>query len=221
MSNYNYLLPDAIYDYLLSATVREPPVARELREETEKRPDGVWASPPENGQLLGLLVELTGAKTILELGTFTGYGALWMALALPPDGRLIAIDVNESALVLARKYWAKAGVADRIELHVGEVRDHLPALADGLRGRLDFAFVDADKPGYGDYYDACIELLRPGGLMVFDNVLQTGAVADPEAATGRKHARTMRDFNDRVIADERVSVSMLPMGDGLLLARKR
>lgn len=219
MSNYNYLLSDSIYDYLLSATVREPAALRELREETEKRPDGVMASPPENGQLLGLLVEITGARTILELGTFTGYGALWMALALPADGRLIAIDVNEDAQKLARKYWEKAGVADRIELHVGEVRDHLPALADELRGNLDFAFVDADKPGYADYYDVCIDLLRPSGVMVFDNVLQNGRVADPDGPG--KHTKTMRAFNEKVFRDDRVSMSVLPMGDGLLVARKR
>lgn len=221
MSDDNYLMPDDFHAYLVATSVREPAVARELREETGRRPDRLWSSPPELGQLLALLIEIFGAKTVLELGTFTGYGALWMALALPADGRLVAIDVNEDAQKLARKYWEKAGVAGRIELHVGEVRDRLPALADDLRGRLDFAFVDADKPGYGDYYDMCLELLRPGGLMVFDNVLQRGAVADPEAHPRSKNAPLMRAFNERLYRDERVSVSMLPVGDGVFVVRKR
>ncbi|MEX2455611.1 MAG: class I SAM-dependent methyltransferase [Rhodospirillaceae bacterium] len=221
MAAYNYLMPDALHDYLVATSVDEPAVLRELREATDARPDGVMSSPPELGQFLALTIELTGAKTVLELGTFTGYGALWMALALPPDGRLIAIDVNEDAHGLARKFWAKAGVADRIDLRVGEVRDHLPAVADEIRGRLDFAFVDADKPGYGDYYDVCIDLLRRGGVIAFDNVFQGGAVADPESPPRRKHAATMRAFNDRICRDERVTTAMLPIGDGVLIARKR
>ena len=221
MSDFNYLMPDPLHDYLVDATVREPPVLGELREATARRPDGSWSSPPEVGQLLAFLVEISGARTVLELGTFTGYGALWMALSLPADGRLVAIDVNEDAHVLARAHWEKAGVAGKIDLHVGEVRDCLPRLADSLRGKLDFAFIDADKPGYGAYYDACLDLLRPGGMMAFDNVLQRGSVANPGAHADSKHARTMRGFNDRVIGDDRVSVSLLPVGDGLLLVRKR
>ncbi len=221
MAQLNYLIPDPIHSYIQTATVREPDVVRELREETAKRPDASWSSPPELGQLLGLLVEITGARTILELGTFTGYGALWMALALPSDGRLIAIDVNEDAQAIARKYWEKAGVADRIELHVGEISDRLPPLVPGLVGKVDFAFIDADKPGYGAYYDTCIDLVRPGGIFVFDNVLQGGAVADPDAAPSRKHGRVMRAFNDRLRADGRISMSVLPVGDGILIARKK
>jgi len=218
MADYNYLMSAAIHDYIVATGVDEPDVLRELREETQARGDSSMSSPPEVGQLLAFLVELTGARTILELGTFTGYGALWMALSLPADGRLIAIDVNESAHVLARKYWDKADVADRIDLRVGEVRDHLPVVADEVRGSLDFAFVDADKPGYGDYYDVCIDLLRPGGVMVFDNVLQHGAVAGDGHS---KHAATMRDFNARLCADPRITTALLSVADGLLLARKR
>lgn len=221
MSDLNYLMPDHVHDYLVNASVREPAVIRELREATEKRPDSSWSSPPEVGQFLGLLVEVSGARTVLELGTFTGYGALWMARALPADGRLIAIDVNEDAHALAQRYWAKAGVAGKIDLRVGEVRDHLPNLVEELRGNVDFAFVDADKPGYGDYFELCLDALRPGGLMAFDNVLQHGAVADPAAHPQSKHAHVMRDFNARLFDDERVSLSMLPVGDGLLLVRKR
>lgn len=221
MSDYNYLMPDAIHEYLVSATVKEPDVVRNLREETALRPDSSWSSPPELGQFLALLIRISGAARVLELGTFTGYGALWMALALPEGGRLTAIDVNESAHILARKYWKKAGVADRIDLHVGEVSDILPKLADDLRGTLDFAFIDADKPGYGDYYDICIDLIRPGGVMAFDNVLQRGAVADPDANPGRKHARTMRNFNARLCGDDRISTVLLPIGDGVLIARKK
>lgn len=221
MSNLNYLMPDNVHDYLVSASVDEPDVVRELREATERRDDSSWSSPPEVGQLLGLLVEISGARTVLELGTFTGYGALWMALALPADGKLIAIDVNEDAHALGLEYWAKAGVDQKIDLRVGEVRDHLPTLTDEYRGRVDFAFVDADKPGYGDYYDMCLDLLRPGGMMAFDNVLQHGAVASPVDHPDSKHARVMHDFNARLFSDERISTSMLPIGDGLLIARKR
>lgn len=221
MSDYNYLMPEAVHDYLVETAVQETDALRGLREETRARPDGAWASPPEAGQFLSLLVEMTGARTILELGTFTGYGALWMALRLPSDGRLIAVDVNEDAHVLARKYWAEAGVDDRIDLRVGEISDHLPALRAELSGAVDLAFIDADKPGYGDYYDACLDLLRPGGVMVFDNVLQRGAVADPKSHPDGKHGETMNKFNVRVCDDERVSTSIIPLGDGLLLARKR
>ncbi len=221
MAQLNYLMPDAIHSYIQTATVREPEIVRELREQTAKRPDASWSSPPELGQLLGLLVEISGARTILELGTFTGYGALWMALALPAGGKLIAIDVNENAHALARKYWEKAGVANRIELHVGEIGNRLPPLVPDLAGKVDFAFIDADKPGYGAYYDTCIELVRPGGILVFDNVLQCGAVADPDANPSRKHGRIMRTFNDRLRADDRITMSILPVGDGVLVARKK
>ena len=221
MAQLNYLLPDAIHSYIQTETVREPEILRELREETAKRPDASWSSPPELGQLLALLVEITDARTILELGTFTGYGALWMALALPSDGKLIAIDVNEDAHSLGRKYWEKAGVAERIDLHVGEIDELLPPLVVALAGKVDFVFIDADKPGYGAYYETCIDLLRPGGIFVFDNVLQRGAVADPDGNPSSKHGRVMRDFNDRLRADDRISMSILPVGDGILLARKK
>jgi predicted O-methyltransferase YrrM len=130
-------------------------------------------------------------------------------------------DVNEDAHALARKYWEKAGVANRIELHVGEIGNRLPPLVPDLAGKVDFAFIDADKPGYGAYYDTCIELVRPGGILVFDNVLQRGAVADPDANPSRKHGRIMRTFNDRLRADDRITMSILPVGDGVLVARKK
>lgn len=221
MAANNYLLSDAIHRYIVATGVDEPDVLRELREETELRNDGSMSSPPELGQFLALMIGITGARTILELGTFTGYGALWMALALPADGRLIAIDVNEDAQTLARKYWAKAGMDKKIDLRVGEVRDHLPKVAEEVRGTLDFAFVDADKPGYGDYYDVCIDLLRRDGVMMFDNVFQGGSVVSPDTPPRRKHAATMHRFNERVCSDERVTATILPIGDGVLIARKR
>jgi len=165
-------------------------------------------------------VELSGARRALELGTFTGYSALCIAAALPADGRLIACDVNEEALAVARRYWRRAGVDGRIELRIGEVGDALAALAAAEPPEpFDFAFIDADKPGYPAYYEACLGLLRPGGLIVADNVLYGGAAA--AAAPRHKYADAIRRFNARLAGDERVSLCMVPLGDGLTLARKR
>ncbi len=220
MALANDLIPDEIHRYLVARSVREPEALRRLREATAQRPDAGMQSPPEVGQFLALLVELAGARKILELGTFTGYGTLAMALSMPADGRIIACDGNVDAHRLARRFWTEAGVAERIELRVGECADAIAALiAEGHTASFDLAFIDADKPGYGAYYDACFSLLRPGGLMVFDNVLMRGAVTRDRPE--RRYAAAMQRFNLRLHADERISLSMLPLGDGLTLARIR
>ena len=169
---------------------------------------------------MDLLVELIGARRTLEIGTFTGYSALAVALALPPDGRVVACDINEETAAVARRYWAEAGVADKIDLRLAPAGETLAGLiAEGRAGSFDFAFIDADKQGYDAYYEACLELLRPGGLIAVDNVLWDGAVADPERDD--PDTRAIRALNEKIRDDRRVSLSLLPIGDGLTLARKR
>ncbi len=220
MSSDNYLMPAPLHDYLRRASLREPAILARLRAETASFDGAQMQVSPELGQLLAFLVELTGARRVLELGTFTGYSALAMALALPPDGRLVALDGNEPAHEVARRYWREAGVGDRIELRAGEIADTLPRLFDeGLRGRFDLAFVDADKPGYPVYFERCLELLRPGGVIAFDNVFLGGAVA--EAKPARRYADDVKAFNLALRDDPRVAIAMLPLGDGVTLARVR
>ena len=220
MSRDNYLMPDHLHDYLQQVSLREPEVLRRLRTETAGFPGAAMQVSPELGQFLAFLVELTGAHRILELGTFTGYSALAMALALPPDGELITLDVNEPAHEIARRYWDEAGVSGRIDLRAGEISDTLPELFDeGRHGQFDMAFVDADKPGYGVYFEHCLELVRPGGVMVFDNVFMGGAVAEPNPE--RRYVDSVKEFNLMLHGDPRVSISMLPVGDGITIARVR
>ena len=175
---------------------------------------------PEQGALLALLVELTGAKRCLEIGTFTGYSSLIVALAMPPDGTIVCCDVSEEWTAVARRYWAEAGVADRVDLRLAPALETLDALlAGGAEGTFDFAFIDARKSEYPDYHERVVRLLRSGGLAAYDNVLWGGAVADES----RKDADTLaiRRLNDRLASDERVSIAMLPLADGVTLARKR
>lgn len=220
MSAQNYLIPEHIHDYVQRSSLREPEILKKLRAETAEFPGGGMQVAPEFGQFMAFLVELIGAERALELGTFTGYSALSIALALPENGLLVACDGNEAALAVARRYWDEAGVAGRIDLRVGEISDTLPGVvAEFDPGSFDFAFIDADKLGYAAYYETCLGLLRPGGLMAFDNVLMGGAVTDPNSP--RKHADAMRAFNLKLLADGRVALSMLPIADGLTLARKR
>jgi predicted O-methyltransferase YrrM len=175
---------------------------------------------PEQGQFMALLAELIGARRAIEVGTFTGYSALCVAQALPADGKLIACDISEEFTSVARRYWAKSGIADRIELRLAPALDTLKSLlADGGAGSFDFAFIDADKTQYDAYYEAILKLLRPGGLVTIDNVLWSGAVAD-----GRKRDAdtiALRALNEKLKSDKRITLSMLPIGDGLTLARKR
>jgi len=206
--------------YLRETGLRESPVLAALRERTAAMPMARMQIAPEQGALLALLLRLIGARRCIEVGTFTGYSALACAEALPADGRLVALDISEEWTRIAREFWQRAGVAERIELRLGDAAESLQAmLAAGEAGRYDFIFVDADKAGYRRYAELGLELLRPGGLLAFDNVLWGGSVADPENQGDDTVA--LRAFNRWLHACERVDLAMLPIGDGLSLARKR
>ena len=220
MSRQTLTLSDDLYDYLLEVSLREPPLLTRLREETADLPRSAMQISPEQGQFMALLAELIGARRVLEVGTFTGYSALVVALALPADGRIVACDVDKGMTDIARRYWAEAGVADKIELRLGPAVDTLEALlAEGAAATFDFAFIDADKENYDAYYEGALALLRPGGLMVIDNVLWSGAVADPERQD--PDTRALRALNAKLHDDRRISLSLLPVSDGITLARKR
>ncbi len=213
-------LTDRLYDYLLANSLREPAVLRRLREETAALPAANMQIAPEQGQFMALLVELIGARRTLEVGTFTGYSALVVALALPADGRVIACDVSEPYTAIARRYWAEAGVADKIELRLAPALETLDGLlAEGAAGGFDFIFIDADKGSYDTYYERALALLRPGGLIAVDNVLWSGAVADKSRQDA--DTRAIRALNAKLLGDRRVAISLVPIGDGLMLARKR
>jgi predicted O-methyltransferase YrrM len=212
-------LTDRLYEYTLSVGLREPEVFRELRAETSKLAEGEMQIAPEQGPFLALLVQLMGAKKCLEVGTFTGYSALWVASVLPADGKVICCDVSETYTALARKYWAKAGLAGKIDLRIAPALDTLNALlAAGHAGTFDYAFIDADKANYDAYYELALKLLRPGGLIAIDNTLWDGKVADPAVTDADTVA--IRTLNAKLHGDERVSLSFLPFADGLTLARK-
>jgi predicted O-methyltransferase YrrM len=224
MSSLNFVRPtsitDALYEYVLAVGLREPEAFRALRAETGRLANGEMQIAPEQGPLLALLVQMLGAKNCLEIGTFTGYSSLWVASALPPDGKLICCDVSEEYTALARKFWEKTGLAAKIDLRLGPALDTLNALlAGGSAGRFDYAFIDADKANYGAYYEACLKLLRPGGLIAFDNTLWDGKVANPQVNDADTVA--IRALNQKIHADNRVSMSFLPFADGLTLALKR
>jgi caffeoyl-CoA O-methyltransferase len=213
-------LDEKLYAYLLDVSLREADVLRRLREETARRENASMQIAPEQGQLMALLVELIGAERTLEIGTFTGYSALVVALALPPHGRVTACEVSEEYAAVARRWWAEAGVADRIEIHVAlaiETLDRL--LEDGMARRFDFAFIDADKESYVEYWERCLLLVRRGGLIAVDNVLWDGRVADPENVEASTLA--IRAFNAHARDDDRVDLSLVPIGDGVTLARVR
>ncbi len=213
-------LTDRLYDYLVATSLREPAVLRRLRDETAALPQAGMQIAPEQGQFMALLVELIGARRTLEIGTFTGYSALVVALALPAEGRVTACDVSQEFTAIARRYWAEAGVADKIELHLAPAVDTLDGLlAEGQAGSFDFAFIDADKQSYDSYYERGLELLRPGGLIAVDNVLWSGAVTDESRRDA--DTRAIRALNAKVHRDRRVAILLVPIGDGLMLARKR
>jgi len=220
MSNRSIGLDGPVYDYLLAASLREPPVLVRLRAETAGHPRVNMQISPEQGQFMALLVRLTGATRCIEVGVFTGYSSLAVALALPPDGRIVACDVSPEYTAVARRYWDEAGVADRIDLRLAPALETLDALlAEGGEGTYDFGFIDADKGGYADYYERLLRLLRPGGLIAVDNTLWDGRVA--EAGNEEPDTLAIRAFNERLRDDERVDLSLVPIGDGLTLARKR
>jgi predicted O-methyltransferase YrrM len=220
MSNTTIGLSDELHAYVLDVGVREPEVLRRLREETEALPQHDMQIAPEQGAFMAMLVSLMGARRCIEVGTFTGYSSTAVALALPPDGELVCCDVSTQWTDVARRYWADAGVADKVELRIGPGVDSLDALiAAGGRDGFDFAFVDADKPSYGDYYERMLELVRPGGVIAFDNVLYGGEVLESEPDDDG--LREIQDLNRRLATDDRVDITMLPIADGLTLARRR
>jgi len=213
-------LTDELYDYLLEISLREPPVMTRLRAETAAMPRAGMQIAPEQGQFMGLLVELIGARLCLELGTFTGYSALAIAEALPPDGRLICCDMDAEATALAERYWAEAGLSDRIQLRLGQALDTLAEIErEYPPGSFDLVFIDADKQPYDRYYETALRLLRRGGLVLLDNVLWMGRVADP--ARNDPDTAALKRLNQKIHGDARVSLSVLPLGDGLTIARKR
>ena len=219
MSNKTLSLNNSLYEYILSVSLREPEVLARLRAETLQQPMSMMLSAPEQGQFLALLAQLIGARKCLEVGVYTGYSTLWVALALPHDGSVLACDISEKWTAIARRYWEEAGVAERIDLQLAPALETLDRLlAADQAGSFDFAFIDADKENYPDYYQRTLQLLRPGGLLAIDNTLWSGAVAD----TTRQDPETcaIRALNDLVHADDRVQISLLPVADGLTLARK-
>ncbi|MCG5509874.1 O-methyltransferase [Ectothiorhodospira lacustris] len=220
MSNLTTELDQRLQAYLWSVSLREPPLYQRLREETAHLPEHNFQVAPEQGQFLALLVELTGARRVLEIGSFTGYSALWMAGAMPEEGRMVCCDVNETWTGIARRYWEEAGLGDRIELRLAPAMDTLDGLlADGAAGTFDLAFIDADKANYVHYYRRCLRLVRQGGLICLDNTLWAGRVADPDDHAPETEA--IRAFNALIHEDPAVSLSLVPIGDGLTVARKR
>ena len=205
--------------YVWQYGLREHPALKELRTETEKLPSSMMQICPEQGALMGNLIRLIAAKKTIEVGTYTGYSAMTVALALPDDGEVVACDVSEEWTSVAKKAWEKAGIANKIDLQLAPASNTLDALLEeGKEGSFDFAFIDADKTNYQIYYELCLKLIRQGGVIVIDNVLWGGAVTD----SNRNDADTeaIRELNQFIATDERVSISMIPVGDGLTIAVK-
>ena len=220
MSRQTEKLTDELYDYLLSVSLREPDVLRRLREETGKLEDGRMQISPDQGQFMAVLIELMGVRKVLEIGTFTGYSALVMALALPDDGHVLTCDVSRERTEMARKYWDESGVGHKINLRLGPAIETLEMLLDsGQAEAFDFVFIDADKTPLDSYYELSLSLVRPGGLIAVDNTLWHGKVIDPQAIDPDTEA--IRAINAKLKVDQRVSLSVIPVGDGLALVRKR
>lgn len=220
MTRRSITLTDSLHEYLLSVSLREPELLARLRHETAGLPESRMQIGPEQGQFMAFLLRLMGAKRCLEIGVFTGYSSLIAALALPEDGSIVACDVSEEWTSIARRYWREAGVEEKIDLRLGPALESLDGLvASGDSGCFDFAFIDADKESYLAYYERVLPLLRTGGLIAVDNTLWSGRVVDPEVADADTLA--LRHFNDALFHDERVDLSLVPIGDGLTLARKR
>ncbi|MHC5599056.1 MAG: class I SAM-dependent methyltransferase [Nostoc sp.] len=213
-------LDNQLYNYLLSVSLREPEILRKLRQETASHPRGGMQISPEQGQFMSLLIQLIGAKKTLEVGVFTGYSSLSVALALPVDGKIIAADVSEEFTAIARRYWQEAGVADKIDLQLAPALETLDQLlATGQAETFDFAFIDADKENYDGYYERSLQLVRPGGLIAIDNVLWSGKVAQEQIQD--ESTQALRSLNEKLHHDERVTLSLVPIADGLTLAIKR
>lgn len=219
--------PADVRAYLESLAPPEPDILARLRQETARFPHAIMQIPPEQGALLAFLVKLTGAERILELGTYTGYSALAMALVLPEEGVLVTCDINEDWTAIGQHYWAEAGVAGKIDLRLGEAIETLDALG-GEGVSFDLAFIDADKANYDAYYEAVLNLLRPGGLMAVDNLLLFGAVVDSKridrkilGGISEAELETVRRFNRKLAEDPRVDLHVLPLADGIALAQKK
>jgi predicted O-methyltransferase YrrM len=219
MARRSLELDDRLYDYLVQFGTRESDLLKDLRSETAKLPSAGMQIGPEQGAFMALLVELIGAKRALEIGTFTGYSSLCIAGALPADGKLICCDVSEEYTSIARDYWRRAGLESKIELRLGPALATLDALIAADVETFDFVFIDADKTNYSNYYDRAVQLVRPGGLIAIDNVLWGGDVADPKE--NGEDTKAIRAVNEKVRHDERVTLALAPIGDGLTLARKR
>ncbi|MET3134495.1 putative O-methyltransferase YrrM [Oxalobacteraceae bacterium GrIS 1.11] len=220
MANRTINLNDTLYQYVLDHSLREHPAQTALRAATREHPYGGMQISPEQGQFMALLIKLLGVRRSIEIGVFTGYSALTVALALPEDGRLLACDISDEFTQIGKPFWEQAGVAHKIDLQLRPATQTLDArLAAGEAGQYDFAFIDADKVGYDDYYERCLKLVRTGGLIAFDNTLWGGRVADTAASDDDTAA--LRELNIKLHRDERVDLSLLPIGDGLTLARKR
>ena len=220
MSRSTLKLTDSVYDYMLEHSLRESEACRLLPEETAPMKMGMMQVSPEQGQFMAFLVRLTGTRRALEIGTFTGYSALCVAQALPSDGRLVCCDVSEEWTSVGQRYWQSAGVSDKIDLKIGPATETLQALReDGEEGRYDFAFIDADKKNYLVYYENVLSLLRTGGVLLIDNVLWGGSVANPGKNDDDTNA--IRTLNQHLHGDDRVLLSMLPVGDGLTLVMKQ
>ena len=219
MTRRSLNVDDVLYQYLIDHSVREHPAQAALREATRAHPHVGMQISPDQGQFMALLVRLMGARQAIEIGVFTGYSALTVAMALPDDGRLLACDISDEYTRIGRPFWQQAGVAHKIDLRLAPALETLDAqLAAGAAGRYDFAFIDADKTGYDAYYERCLKLLRPGGLVAIDNTLWSGAVARP---SGDADTLALQRLNLKLHGDERIDLSMLHIGDGLTLARKR
>ena len=219
MSRHTIELDDVLQRYLIDHSLREHPAQSALRAATASHPHAGMQISPEQGQFMALLVRLIGARRALEIGVFTGYSALAFALALPEDGRLLACDISDEYTRVGRPFWQQAGVAQKIELRLAPALATLDAqLAAGAAGGFDFAFIDADKSGYDAYYERCLRLLRPGGLIAIDNTLWGGSVARPAQDADTE---ALQRLNAKLHLDQRIDLSLLPIGDGLTLARKR
>lgn len=213
-------LTDQLYQYILDTTVTESPAQVACRRKTQSMTGATMQISPEQGQLMALLVSLTGAKRILEIGTFTGYSALSMAQALPAGGRIISCELSAQSARVAQSFWQQAGVAHQIDCRIGNALETCQALLEeGLAGQFDLSFIDADKSNYPQYYEYCLQLCRPGGLILVDNTLWDGRVADPE--NQEKSTKAIRALNAQIAKDSRVQSCLMPIGDGLYIARKR
>lgn len=220
MSSTHLKITDTLAEYIRASSLREPELLGRLRQETASLPRGSMQITPEQGQFFSLLIQMLNAKDTLEIGVFTGYSSIAVALALPSDGRLIACDISDEYTQVASRYWKEAGVTNKIELRLAPALETLDALiADGAAGSFDFVFIDADKQSYDAYYERSLVLLRSGGVLAIDNVLWKGQVADPQIKDPETEA--IRKLNAKIASDHRVIASMLPIGDGLTLALKR